>query len=215
MAHNLLSARTLGGLWRSGGADKKRDGHSFSEVDESDHIRSILLFPRSSPPAVNRRYLWVSRRRFPVLFFPFLSLLCQIQLDPQGRNYLSFRFRLTPLLLLHLLPLLIHFTDESICPGCPGSSHGNISYQSSPSKNSSLYHNASTSTPLTHPTGCWSNCKVKVNHILSCKLVCVIVLTFLFPEEVRLNAGEGSRLFSDKNRPEGVMIQCAVQRRTK
>lgn len=215
MAHNLLSARTLGGLWRSGGADKKRDGHSFSEVDESDHLRSILLFPRSSPPAVNRRYLWVSRRRFPVLFFSFPLPALSDPTRPPGTQLPVFPVPPHPLLLLHLLPLLIHFTDESICPGCPGSSHGNISYQSSPSKNSSLYHNASTSTPLTHPTGCWSNCKVKVNHILSCKLVCVIVLTFLFPEEVRLNAWEGSRLFSDKNRPEGVMIQCAVQRRTK
>ena len=214
MAHNLLSARTLSCLWRSGGAGKKRDGHPFSEVDESDHLGSIPFFSHPPPPAVNRQYLWVSRQKFPVLFFFPLPVLSD-PTRPPGTQLPVFPVPPHPLLLLHLFPLLIHFTDESICPGCPGSSHGNISYQSSPSKNSSLYHNASTSTPLTHPTSCWSNCKVKVNHILSCKLVCVIVLTFLFPEEVRLNAGEGSRLFSDKNRPEGVMIQSAVQRRTK
>ena len=31
-----------------------------------------------------------------LFFFSFLSLFCQIQLDPQGRNYLSFLFHLTP-----------------------------------------------------------------------------------------------------------------------
>lgn len=115
-------------------SNKNRVSHSLSDEEEeveegSAHLGSILLFAVSSPPAESRQEF--SERRGIFFFFFFL----QIYLNPQRHNYLSCSTSPSappspP------LPLLSHFIDESIWPDCPGSSHANTCYQSSPSINS-------------------------------------------------------------------------------
>lgn len=152
--------------------------HSFSEEHDSETLGQYFPFPFPLLLLrVNSSSEW-EEEDF-LLSFSSPSRFVRSQTDlprPPRHNYLS--CSTSPSAPLPPLPLLSHFTDESIWPGWPGSSATYISYQSTLSKNSTLYHcthHQPTSPPVTDPISCWFNCKSKVNHVISSKWLSLVM----------------------------------------